>query len=108
VSILGGVALAGWAIAVMTAAKTHVDPFRPTTAIVSRGPFARTRNPIYVAMAMMYAGGALAFDVAGALLLLPLAIVAMTLLIIRCEERYLEGKFGEEYRNYRDKVRRWI
>lgn len=106
--IFAGFALAVWAMSLMAAAHTNVDPFRPTTAIVSRGPFARSRNPIYVAMAVMYAGAAVAFALTGALLLLPPAIAAMTVLIIRREERYLEAKFGDEYRAYRQRVRRWL
>ena len=47
-------AIAVWALVVMGRAKTNVDPYRPTTALVTSGPFAFTRNPIYLAMTMAF------------------------------------------------------
>ena len=89
-------------------AGTNVIPFRPTTAIVTSGPYRFTRNPMYVGMACLYAGLALAFGVIWALAILPAVLLFIDRQVIAREERYLEGKFGEEYLAYKRRVRRWV
>jgi protein-S-isoprenylcysteine O-methyltransferase Ste14 len=89
-------------------AGTAVEPWKPTTAIVTSGPYRFTRNPAYLGMALAYAGIAIA---AGALW--PLATLVPTLLVIdrgviAREERYLARTFGDGYRAYRASVRRWL
>lgn len=89
-------------------AGTHAEPWRPSTSIVTDGVYAFTRNPMYVAMALFYVALALALDSVIALLfLIPLLIVIHYGVILR-EERYLEAKFGDPYRQYKRAVRRWI
>lgn len=89
-------------------AGTAAEPWRPSTALVTGGVYRFTRNPMYLAMALLYLGLALALDSGVALvLLLPLLALVQAGVISR-EERYLEGKFGDEYRRYRAAVRRWI
>lgn len=100
--------LAVWAIVVMERAKTNVDPYHPTTAIVTTGPFRFTRNPIYVSMTIIYLASSLWMGSTFAYLLLPLVLIVLTYGVIKREERYLEAKFGDEYRAYRARVRRWI
>ncbi len=96
------------AIRQFRAAGTNVETWRPTEAIVTRGVYARTRNPIYLAMLAIYTGIALGVDSAWLLaLVIPLALVLRYGVIAR-EERYLEAKFGEPYRAYRATVRRWL
>ena len=101
-------AIAVWALVVMGRAKTNVDPYRPTTALVTSGPFAYTRNPIYLAMTMAFISASLWSGCLVALCLLPVALVVLEAGVIRREERYLEKKFGEDYRAYCRGVRRWI
>lgn len=89
-------------------ADTAVDPRRPTTAIVTTGPYRLTRNPAYLGMALTYSGIAI---LAGALW--PFASLVPTLIlvdraVIAREERYLERKFGAEYARYKTEVRRWV
>ena len=81
---------------------------QPTTAIVDRGPYRFTRNPMYLAMAGVYLGLSLLLNNVWALLFLPLVLSAVDHFVIRREERYLAAKFGEAYLNYRSRVRRWI
>ena len=102
------VAVAGWAVAIMLRSKTHVDPYQPTTALVTRGPFAFTRNPIYLAMTLGFISASLWTGWLATLCFLPLAIAGLHIGVIRREERYLEAKFGEVYRAYCRRVRRWI
>jgi protein-S-isoprenylcysteine O-methyltransferase Ste14 len=89
-------------------AGTAVEPWRPSAALVTDGVYRFTRNPIYLALALLYLGAALATDSVVALaLLLPLLAVVQVGVILR-EERYLERRFGDKYRSYRASVRRWM
>jgi protein-S-isoprenylcysteine O-methyltransferase Ste14 len=89
-------------------AGTPVEPWRPSSALVTDGVYRFTRNPIYLGMALLYAGLALGADSAVALaLLVPLLALVQAGIVAR-EERYLEGRFGDEYRRYKASVRRWI
>jgi protein-S-isoprenylcysteine O-methyltransferase Ste14 len=92
----------------MRAGGTNVDPRRPTTAIVTTGLFRFSRNPIYLGLTLMYLGLTLAFDTWwGLVLLVPLLLTMHRGVILR-EERYLEQTFGEQYRQYCSRVRRYL
>jgi len=103
-----GVMLARAAFQQMQRAKTNINPTKPTTAIVTEGPYRLTRNPIYVALTLLYAGIALLFNSFWMMLLLPFVLVIMNVGVIEREERYLQSKFGKQYLNYRRSVRRWL
>lgn len=96
------------ALRAMRRAGTSVKPYKPTTALLTEGPFRLTRNPMYLGMIIQYVGLALLFNALWAIALLPLALVVVHVTVIKREERYLEQKFGEEYRFYKARVRRWI
>jgi protein-S-isoprenylcysteine O-methyltransferase Ste14 len=104
---LGGALLIA-AGARFTAANTAMPPWKPTTAIVTTGIYRYTRNPMYLGMALIYAGLSLFADSVIALAGLPMALMVMRYGVIAREERYLEGKFGAEYREYKSAVRRWL
>ena len=89
-------------------AGTDVKPWRASTGIVESGPFRWTRNPMYLGMALIYAGLAVALDGPIALILLPVLIAIIQTQVIAREERYLERKFGEPYLDYKARVRRWF
>ncbi len=100
--------LALWAILAFRRAGTTVSPLGGTTRIVDSGPFRYTRNPMYVALALAHLGiGLLLADAWYLLVLLPTLLV-MHFGVIRREERYLEAGFGDAYRNYLARVRRWL
>jgi protein-S-isoprenylcysteine O-methyltransferase Ste14 len=106
--LLVGLALARSFVAAFRRADTAVNPAKPTTSLVTAGPYRVTRNPGYLGLALAYAGIAV---LAGALW--PLVSLVPTLIlidrgVIAREERYLEGKFGEEYARYKREVRRWL
>lgn len=106
--LAGGLAFARWGEQAMTRAGTNVRPDRPSTAIVDDGPFRYTRNPLYLSVTTMFLGVALLANSAWFLLLLvPMALV-LHFGVVRREERYLEAKFGEPYRVYRTRVRRYF
>jgi protein-S-isoprenylcysteine O-methyltransferase Ste14 len=101
-------ALFAWAIVTITRAGSNVPTNRPTTSIVVSGPYRFTRNPIYLGMFLGLIGFAIAFDDLWLLLMLvPFALVIRYGVVAR-EEAYLERKFGDVYRGYRARVRRWL
>ena len=106
--VVGGLLLGLWGFREMRRAGTNVDPYHPTTAIVERGPYGFTRNPLYVGMALIYAGISARANALPAALLLPVVLHIVDRGVIKREERYLEGKFGDEYLRYKGRVRRWI
>lgn len=108
VLLIPGFGLLFWSLLLFLKARTSPLPMLPTTAIVKSGPYRWTRNPMYLAMLLIYTGVALWFDVFWALPLVPLVIFLVGRLVIRKEERYLEAKFGEEYRRYKAEVGRWL
>jgi protein-S-isoprenylcysteine O-methyltransferase Ste14 len=105
---LASAVLAKWGETVMRRAGTNIKPSQPTTAIVQTGPFRFSRNPLYISLTLFYLGVCLMFNALWPLLLLPPLLVVVQRGIIYREERYLEAKFGEEYRDYRRRVRRWL
>lgn len=102
------VGLAAGALLRFRRAGTAVEPWRPSTALVTDGVYRFTRNPIYLAMALLYVALALAMDSAVVLVLLPPVMALVQVGVIAREERYLERKFDDEYRRYRAAVRRWV
>ena len=106
--ILIGVALAAAGIRNFTRARTPVPTNRPTRALVTTGIHGRTRNPIYLGMFLAYAGIGMALRSPWILILeLPLAIGIRYGVVAR-EEAYLERRFGDAYREYKARVRRWV
>jgi protein-S-isoprenylcysteine O-methyltransferase Ste14 len=105
---LAGFAFAFWGRRVMKASGTNIRPDMPALAVVSDGPFAFTRNPLYLSLITMFAGIGIALaSPAFLFMILPLAVV-LHAGVVRREERYLEAKFGDAYRAYKARVRRWI
>jgi protein-S-isoprenylcysteine O-methyltransferase Ste14 len=103
-----GVAIIIWGRKSFQAAGTNISPFLPTTSIVITGPFRFSRNPLYVSLTLMYLGLTLAVNTWwGIVVLVPLLMIMHRGVVLR-EERYLEQKFGETYRQYRSKVRRYL
>ncbi len=103
-----GVALCASFVRTLHAAKTPVDPRRAPTTIVTDGPYGRSRNPGYTGFALIYTGVSLAGNRRWPLVFLPGVIAAVDRGVIRREEAYLSDRFGEEYEEYRRRVRRWV
>jgi len=88
--------------------KTHLEPWKPTSTIVSSGIFGISRNPIYVAFCLANIGIGLILNSWWVLLSFIPAAISIYLLAIKLEESYLERKFGNEYLEYKSRVRRWL
>ena len=106
--IVGGLVIGSLGFREMRRAGTEVDPREPTTAIVTGGPFRFTRNPLYLCMTLIYAGITARANALPAALLFPVVLRIMRHGVIEREEHYLERKFGDEYLDYKARVRRWI
>ena len=108
VPLLAGILLLLLAFRQMIRNKTTINPSGATTTIVGDGLYAYTRNPMYLALTLIYAGGcSIANAWWGLLLLIPLLMLVQKGIIER-EEAYLTRKFGEEYLRYKGRVRRWL
>jgi protein-S-isoprenylcysteine O-methyltransferase Ste14 len=103
-----GLSLGLSAIWAIKRAGSAVAPMRPTTALVTSGPFRWSRNPIYLGLALCSAGVAVGLNLLWPLLLLPIVIWVVRRWVIAREEQYLERAFGREYRRYRERVPRWL
>jgi protein-S-isoprenylcysteine O-methyltransferase Ste14 len=103
-----GLALVVWAIRTFKAAGTPVQGYKPTSAIVDRGPYRFTRNPIYGGMFVGLAGLAVAFDTLWLLVALVAFFAIIRFGVVAREEAYLDRKFGDAYRDYKARVRRWL
>jgi protein-S-isoprenylcysteine O-methyltransferase Ste14 len=105
---LASVVVGIWGGTTMHRAGTNVRPDRPVTALVTGGPFRFSRNPLYLSLTALYLGITLLCDALWPLMtLVPLLVVVHGRIILR-EERYLESRFGDEYRAYKARVRRWL
>ena len=107
VLVLGGL-LAIWGKRTLQRAGTNVDPALPATVLVVTGPFRFSRNPMYLARTLLYAGLALVMNTLWPLIALAPLLVLIQYGVIYREERYMHAKFGNAYRQYQAQVRRWL
>ena len=103
-----GVGLALWAARLFRARETPIEPWATPSAFVADGPYRFTRNPMYLGLTLCLTGFTLWLGTATPALLLPVFVALLTLGFVRPEERRLELRFGERYRAYKARVRRWI
>jgi protein-S-isoprenylcysteine O-methyltransferase Ste14 len=101
-------ALDGAAMISFKRARTSMIPMRPSSALVTRGPYRFSRNPMYLGMAFLYVAFALALGFVWPLVVLPLVIAAVDQLVIAIEEGYLVRRFGQPYCDYMATTRRWL
>jgi protein-S-isoprenylcysteine O-methyltransferase Ste14 len=97
-----------WGERAMHGAGTNVNPSKPSTTIVTSGPFRFSRNPLYLFLIGLYLGLAVAVGTVWPFLFAVPLLLVLHFGIVRREERYLEAKFGGPYRAYKASVRRWL
>ncbi len=108
VVLAAGLGLMTWAFLTFRQHGTTVLPWGRVSKLADDGPYAFTRNPIYLGDVLAYLGGALLIDSTLALLATPVIMAATYRLAIRHEESYLGETFGDDYLEYRRAVRRWL
>ena len=103
-----GLAFGGWAFGTFLKARTTPHPNHPVSALVTWGPYRISRNPMYAGVSAGVVGIALVANTPWLLATLPLVWLALSRLVIDREETYLERRFGEEYRAFKARTRRWF
>lgn len=88
--------------------ETTIRPFEQSSTLITAGIYARTRNPIYLAMVIALLGVWLVLDGVLGLAVIPVFMWWITRRFIRVEERMLEETFGQAYRDYKKRVRQWL
>ncbi|MEZ5313354.1 MAG: isoprenylcysteine carboxylmethyltransferase family protein [Thermoanaerobaculia bacterium] len=106
--VVSGTALDLWAVGRFARAGTTLLPFREAQRFVVSGPYRFSRNPMYLGMTLSLASLAFLLDNVWYLAAAWFAAWVVGRFVIRREERYLEARFGEPYREYRRAVRRWV
>ena len=108
VLLMTGVVLVASAIGRFREAETPPEPWKAPTAITRRGPYSRTRNPMYLGMAFAHLAVAVGLQSIGILVALLPAVMMIDFLVVRREEAYLLDQFGDTYAEYKASVPRWL
>jgi len=107
VLVLAGVSLAAAGRRTLTRLGTNVSPLRPTTALATNGVYEWTRNPLYTGGAAVMIGIAFIFALDWLVLLMAPALLILHFGVVHREEKYLEQKSGDSYREYKASVPRY-
>lgn len=105
---LCGIVLDVWAMMTLHDGGTTIMPHRPSHHLVTGGPYAFSRNPIYLGNALLLAGIGIAAASPWFLLAALFAALLTQRLAIEREERHLLARFGAEFEVYCRKTRRWL
>lgn len=103
-----GLALFIWTLVTFRRHRTTVNPYQAASSLCTEGPFRFSRNPIYVGDWFILAGVSLLLATGWPLVFAPLIWAMLRYGVIRHEEAHLEARFGDAYRDYRSRVRRWL
>ena len=106
--VMASFAWFGWAVRTMRSGGASIPTSEPTDAIVTRGPYGMSRNPIYLSMVMLQVGVGIWANSGWFLALAACSAGLLWWGVISREERYLHQKFGDAYLQYTKRVRRWI
>jgi protein-S-isoprenylcysteine O-methyltransferase Ste14 len=97
-----------WSWVLFRLAQTTINPFGRASCLVTMGPYRFSRNPMYLGLVAILVGVVLLLGSVSPVLVVPAFAWLMQKRVIEPEERQLEEAFGEEYRTYRQRVRRWL
>lgn len=104
----GGLALALFSSTTLVCNHGTLNTDGRSEALVTRGPYRFSRNPVYVALATMYVGVMVILGIPWSLLALPLLLIYTQTMVIAREEAFLRQVFGSEFSDYCSHVRRWL
>ena len=105
---LAGIALVLWAGKWFERTGQAPAPWKPSPELILSGPYRFTRNPMYLGMFFTQVGLGLALRNPWIALLAPASLAVVHAIAVRPEEAYLEEKFGEPYRRFKQSVRRYL
>ena len=88
--------------------ETEIEPTKTTSKIITSGLYRHSRNPVYIILCAVPVGLGFVFMTYWAIFAFISALIVIYFTAVKKEEQYLEKKFGQEYLNYKRKVRRWI
>lgn len=103
-----GLVLFAWTLLTFHHHRTTVNPYQAASHLCTGGPFAYSRNPIYLGDWLIFTGVTLLLHTAWPLAFAPLVWALLHYGVIRHEETHLEARFGDAYRTYLSRVRRWL
>ena len=103
-----GMVIMLWTVWLMLWRKTTLNPYGKPQRLLSEGPFRASRNPLYVAMLVVYTGAGMVWGSYWFMILLPALVLLLQFGVIRHEERLLLLHFGDDYAKYCERVRRWL
>src|SRR5262249_23616558 len=106
--LVGGLMLGGIAAQLFWKHKTTIKPGDTSTYLLTAGPYSFSRNPIYLGMAVLLFGVATMLGTLTPWLLVPIFIWPVHRNVLPVEEAMLTAGFGAEYRQYCERVRRWL
>ncbi|MDA0367399.1 MAG: isoprenylcysteine carboxylmethyltransferase family protein [Proteobacteria bacterium] len=106
--VVASIAVMPWVLRGFKRAKTPFDTRRAATTLITHGVFRFSRNPGYLALIGLCLGVAVIMDSVWMLATIALATVYLDRVVIAAEERHLAARFGDPYRQYKARVRRWI
>ena len=103
-----GAGVSSFAAAIFQGRETTRNPYGEPTAFVAVSPYTWTRNPMYLGLASALFGLAIFFGSITMLLAPAVFFAVIDRIVIPREEETMERLFGQDYRNYTNRVRRWI
>jgi protein-S-isoprenylcysteine O-methyltransferase Ste14 len=106
--VVPALVLGGPAARALARRGTTLHPFGEPSALVIEGPFLYTRNPLYLSLALLLTGLAVYLGSLASFLVVPVFVAVITVAVIRSEEAALSAAFGDAYRDYCRRVRRWL
>jgi protein-S-isoprenylcysteine O-methyltransferase Ste14 len=101
--LIAGIGICTWSV--IEAAEMNIAS---PTKLLKSGPYALSRNPMYVGWTLIYIGIAFAINSIWIIAFLPIVVIYIHFVDIRKEEQILEEQFGDDYHQYRKRVRRYI
>ena len=106
--IIAGICMSAWGANAFNKAGTPVIPFEQSTTLVTHGLYRYTRNPMYLGMMIILSGTWIFLGSLSPLFIIPVFFLFIQEVFIKHEEPFLENIFGDQYREYKSKVRRWL